>query len=380
MADKTTTLEEAVAHVRDGMTVGIGGWGSRRKPMAFVRALVRSGVKDLTIVSYGGPDVGILCATGQAKKVVYGFVSLDSIPLEPHYRAARQNATIEATELDEGMLLLGLQAAAWRVPFLPTRAGMGSDLLALQPEFRMVRSPYPSHGAAADAEHRRVRDQVHRVLGDAELGLEAGLTGAGEGRQLGPGAAAAREQDGRAGEADDHDQAAQPQATAGLAVADPCEQEAHRRDQQERSHGAAGQREQDGDALDGDRAESDQGPLAGAGEAVRVAGVLGLEAVVHGQGAGAEDAEQEQAGLMVGVDEGGEQRGGEGGVDVAGLIKAVDLAHAEAGLDQAQEGDDGPGAGGADFTEIPGDHRRDDKDEPGAVGGVFQGGNHQRIT
>lgn len=124
------------------MTVGIGGWGSRRKPMAFVRALVRSGVKDLTIVSYGGPDVGILCATGQAKKVVYGFVSLDSIPLEPHFRNARQAGTIEAVSLDEGMFRLGLQAAAWRLPFLPTRAGLGSDVLVNQPQIRTVKSPY----------------------------------------------------------------------------------------------------------------------------------------------------------------------------------------------------------------------------------------------
>ena len=50
MADKTTTLEEAVAHVRDGMTVGIGGWGSRRKPMAFVGALVRTGGEELANV------------------------------------------------------------------------------------------------------------------------------------------------------------------------------------------------------------------------------------------------------------------------------------------------------------------------------------------
>ena len=136
------TLEEAVAEVRDGMTVGIGGWGSRRKPMAFVRALVRSGVKDLTIVSYGGPDVGILCATGQAKKVVYGFVSLDSIPLEPHFRNARQAGTVEAVSLDEGMFRLGLQAAAWRLPFLPTRAGLGSDVMINQPQLRTVKSPY----------------------------------------------------------------------------------------------------------------------------------------------------------------------------------------------------------------------------------------------
>jgi glutaconate CoA-transferase subunit A len=135
-------LDEAVAEVEDGMTVGIGGWGSRRKPMALVRALVRKGVKDLTVVSYGGPDVGILCATGQLKKAVYGFVSLDSIPLEPHFRKARQDRSLEAVELDEGMFLLGLRAAAQRLPFLPTRAGLGSDVLTINPHLKTVQSPY----------------------------------------------------------------------------------------------------------------------------------------------------------------------------------------------------------------------------------------------
>lgn len=142
MIDKRMTAEEVVAEVTDGMTIGIGGWGSRRKPMVFVRALVRKGVKDLTVVSYGGPDVGILCATGQVKKAVYGFVSLDSIPLEPHFRKARQNGTIKAVELDEGMFLLGLRAAAQRLPFLPTRAGLGSDVLKINPHLKTVKSPY----------------------------------------------------------------------------------------------------------------------------------------------------------------------------------------------------------------------------------------------
>jgi glutaconate CoA-transferase subunit A len=142
MPDKRVTEDEVVAELRDGMTIGIGGWGSRRKPMSLVRAIARSPLRDLTVVSYGGPDVGLLCATGKVRRVVSGFVSLDSIPLEPHYRAARQAGAIEVLDLDEGMFLLGLQAAAWRVPFLPTRAGLGSDALALQPELRTVRSPY----------------------------------------------------------------------------------------------------------------------------------------------------------------------------------------------------------------------------------------------
>lgn len=142
MINRVITEDEAVAAVADGMTIGIGGWGSRRKPMSLVRALLRSPVRDLTVVSYGGPDVGLLCAAGKVRKVISGFVSLDSIPLEPHYRAARQNGTIEAMELDEGMLMLGLMAAAWRVPFLPTRAGLGSDVLRLMPEIKTVTSPY----------------------------------------------------------------------------------------------------------------------------------------------------------------------------------------------------------------------------------------------
>ena len=142
MSDKTISIGEAVAALRSGMTVGIGGWGSRRKPMALVRAIANSSLTDLTIVSYGGPDVGLLVAAGKVRRVVTGFVSLDSIPLEPHFRAARQAGRIELTELDEGMLQWGLLAAAHRLPFLPTRAGLGSDVLRVNEGVCLVRSPY----------------------------------------------------------------------------------------------------------------------------------------------------------------------------------------------------------------------------------------------
>src|SRR3954462_5236695 len=98
------TLEEVVGALEPGMTVGIGGWGSRRKPMALVRAILRSDLTDLTVVSYGGPDVGLLLAAKKVRHLIYGFVSLDSIPLEPHFRAARQAGAVEVTEYDEGML------------------------------------------------------------------------------------------------------------------------------------------------------------------------------------------------------------------------------------------------------------------------------------
>ncbi|MEV4806080.1 CoA-transferase [Nonomuraea sp. NPDC049421] len=136
------TASDVAGQVESGMTVGIGGWGSRRKPMALVSALLRSPVRDLTIVSCGGPDVGMLCAAGKVRRVVAPFVTLDTIPLEPHFRRARQRGEIAFTEYDEGMFMFGLLAGAHRLPFLPTRAGLGSDVLRVNPELRTVRSPY----------------------------------------------------------------------------------------------------------------------------------------------------------------------------------------------------------------------------------------------
>jgi glutaconate CoA-transferase subunit A len=136
------TEDEVVNRLEPGMTIGIGGWGSRRKPMSLVRAILRSGLTDLTVVSYGGPDVGLLCAAGKVRKLIFGFVSLDSIPLDPHFRAARQQGRIEVAEYDEGMIQLGLYAAATRVPFLPTRVGLGSLVADTNPDLKMVTDPY----------------------------------------------------------------------------------------------------------------------------------------------------------------------------------------------------------------------------------------------
>lgn len=142
MTDKSMTPDEVVGRLRSGMTVGIGGWGSRRKPMALVRALLRSEITDLTVISYGGPDVGLLAAAGRIRKLVTPFVTLDSIPLEPHYRAARESGAFALTELDEAMFMWGLHAAVNRMPFLPVRAGLGSDVMRVNPELRTVTSPY----------------------------------------------------------------------------------------------------------------------------------------------------------------------------------------------------------------------------------------------
>ncbi len=161
------TPDEVVAQLSSGMTLGIGGWGSRRKPMALIQAILRSDLTDLDLVSWGGPDVGLLCAAGRVRRVTYGFVSLDSIPLEPHFRAAREQGRIAAREWGEGLFLQGLRAAAWSLPFLPSRAGLGSDVLTHDAGLALVHDPYGGEDLVAVPPLRLDAALVHADLADA---------------------------------------------------------------------------------------------------------------------------------------------------------------------------------------------------------------------
>ncbi|MGF0313451.1 CoA transferase subunit A [Rhodococcus sp. IEGM1428] len=176
MADKSMPMTDLTRHVESGMTIGIGGWGSRRKPMALVRELLRSDVTDLTVVTFGGPEVGLLCAAGKVRRVVYGFVSLDSIALDPHFRNAREQGSIAISEYDEGMFLAALRAGAGRLSFLPTRAGLESDVMRMNPELRTVASPYDDEVYVAVPGVRLDIGLIHLNRGDVQ----------GNGQYLGP--------------------------------------------------------------------------------------------------------------------------------------------------------------------------------------------------
>ncbi|MEV6162250.1 CoA-transferase [Streptomyces sp. NPDC052052] len=171
------TADDVVDRLESGMTIGIGGWGSRRKPMALVRAMLRSDLTDLTVVSYGGPDVGLLAAAGKIRKLVTAFGTLDSIPLEPHFTAARQRGAFEMVELDEAMLMWGLTAGVHRLPFMPVRAGLGSDVMRVNPSLRTITSPYDDGEELVAAPALRLDAAlVHLNRADAQ----------GNGQYLGP--------------------------------------------------------------------------------------------------------------------------------------------------------------------------------------------------
>lgn len=132
---KVQTIEEAAALVTNGATIGIGGLSMNSAPMAFVRELVRRDVRDLTVVAIvASMPVDWLIAAGLVRKVVTGLISFEGFGLAPNFRRAAQSGDIEVEEYSEHLLICRLQAAAHRLPFVPTKAGIGTDVLDLHPD------------------------------------------------------------------------------------------------------------------------------------------------------------------------------------------------------------------------------------------------------
>ncbi|MHB1954851.1 MAG: CoA transferase subunit A [Sulfobacillus sp.] len=147
---KLLSAQAMMAQIPDGASVTIGGSSLSRKPMALVRALARSGRKNLTlIVNVGGPEVDLLIGLGVVSKVIYAFVGFEVLGLAPHFRAARQTQQVEFEEWTEYTVMAGLDAAIKRVPFLPTRAGLGTDVLHVNTSFRTIEDPFSSQTLVA---------------------------------------------------------------------------------------------------------------------------------------------------------------------------------------------------------------------------------------
>lgn len=104
-------------------------------PMALVRELIRQRKRDLTLLAIvNGMAVDWLVAAGCVRRVIAGLVSFEGMGLAPHFRRAVETGAVEFEEYSEHLLIARLRAAAHRLPFMPTRAGLGTDVIGLHPE------------------------------------------------------------------------------------------------------------------------------------------------------------------------------------------------------------------------------------------------------
>jgi 3-oxoadipate CoA-transferase alpha subunit len=132
MIDKTVkTLADALAGVRDGATVMIGGFGGAGQPTKLIEALIEQGARDLTIVNNnaGNGETGLaaLLKAGRVRKLICSFPrQADSHHFDALYRAGK----LELELVPQGNLAERIRAAGAGIGAFFTPTGFGTDLAA----------------------------------------------------------------------------------------------------------------------------------------------------------------------------------------------------------------------------------------------------------
>ncbi len=132
------TADDAVRGIEDGATVLVGGFGAAGQPVELIDALIRSGARDLTVVSNnaGNGDLGLaaLLAGGQVRKMICSFPrQSDSYVFDALYRAGK----IELEVVPQGNLAERMRAAGAGIGAFYTPTGVGT-LLAEGKETRTI--------------------------------------------------------------------------------------------------------------------------------------------------------------------------------------------------------------------------------------------------
>jgi len=139
--ERVVSVTEAATLVKDGSVVGLSGFSFQNPPMALVREIIRRRVRDLTIVS--GPTSGIetdlLIGAGCVRRVITAGVAFEKvIPIAPAFRRAAEAGAIDVWECDECIWHLALKAAAWGMPYILWRGGVGTSLPELNRDLQEV--------------------------------------------------------------------------------------------------------------------------------------------------------------------------------------------------------------------------------------------------
>ena len=144
MQEKLTTLDQAITLVNNGDVVALQNMATQAAPMALVRELIRQEKRNLgLVVLIGGMAVDWLAAAGVIDRLIGAAVSMEQFGLCQQYRQAVESGRIRVEEISETILNARLGAGARNLPFLPTRGGIGSDLIALNPEnLKMLEDPF----------------------------------------------------------------------------------------------------------------------------------------------------------------------------------------------------------------------------------------------
>src|SRR5574341_1471242 len=185
MINKLVTIDQAVGLVQSGDTLALGGMTLYRRPMAFVRALLRrhlsqGGPTKLTLLAFtAGLESDLLVGAGMIARTRTCYFGLEIFGLAPMFTYYANRGEIEVIEETEASLAFGLRAQMAGVGFMPGRGWLGTDLPKLRPEVRTVTDPYTGEELMAFPAIRADVAAIHALRadlhGNAQIGDNKGI-------------------------------------------------------------------------------------------------------------------------------------------------------------------------------------------------------------
>lgn len=125
MRNKLVSMEEAISHIKDGMTIHVGGFLACGTPESIVTALLEKGVKDLTIVcndtAFVDRGIGRLVVNNQVKKVIASHIGTN-----PETGRKMQSGEMEVELVPQGTLAERVRAAGYGLGGVLTPTGIGT--------------------------------------------------------------------------------------------------------------------------------------------------------------------------------------------------------------------------------------------------------------
>lgn len=119
------TLEDAIAKVKDGMTIMVGGFLANGTPNTIIDALAKSDVKDLTLIcndtAYPDKGVGQMLENSQFKKLIVSYIGAT-----PHASEMMNNGEIEVEFVPQGTLAERIRSGGFGLGGFLTPTGLGT--------------------------------------------------------------------------------------------------------------------------------------------------------------------------------------------------------------------------------------------------------------
>ena len=124
------SLDALARRVASGTRLSIGGHHFARLPIALLRAIAKSGVRDLNYFAWaGGLPLELLLEAGVVGSIDICFSSLDIFGLAPRFREVAETRRLPVNDWPALTMIQGLRAAQQNLPFMPVQLPEGSTMM-----------------------------------------------------------------------------------------------------------------------------------------------------------------------------------------------------------------------------------------------------------